>query len=90
MNYYEKQRNTIYFFSILPTQFFAWCIFHVHVSLLCKCGTALFYICLSQVCNPGVGDTIHNYCAKTINGTQYIPFSYFAGKHVLIVNVATF
>uniref|UniRef100_A0A8C2J5Y6 Glutathione peroxidase n=2 Tax=Cyprinus carpio TaxID=7962 RepID=A0A8C2J5Y6_CYPCA len=42
------------------------------------------------VCNPGVGDTIHNYCAKTINGTQYIPFSYFAGKHVLIVNVATF
>uniref|UniRef100_A0A671P1C1 Glutathione peroxidase n=1 Tax=Sinocyclocheilus anshuiensis TaxID=1608454 RepID=A0A671P1C1_9TELE len=61
-------------------------MFIFHASLLCNCGTALFYICLSQVCNPGVGDTIHNYCAKTINGTQYIPFSHFAGKHVLIVN----
>nr|QJF53919.1 glutathione peroxidase 3-like, transcript variant [Gobiocypris rarus] len=44
----------------------------------------------TQVCNPGVGDTIHNYGAKTINGTQYIPFSNYAGKHVLIVNVATY
>ncbi|CAM4616304.1 unnamed protein product [Leuciscus chuanchicus] len=45
----------------------------------------------TQVCNPGrVSDTIHNYGAKTINGTQYIPFSHYAGKHVLIVNVATY
>lgn len=44
----------------------------------------------TQVCNTGVGDTIHNYSAKTINGTQYIPFSHYAGKHVLIVNVATY
>jgi len=48
------------------------------------------YVCLCQVCNPGVGDSIHKYGAKTINGTQYIPFSHYAGKHVLIVNVATY
>ncbi|KAI7801684.1 glutathione peroxidase 3 precursor, partial [Triplophysa rosa] len=39
-----------------------------------------------NVCDPGVSDTIFNYGAKTVNGTQYIPLSQYAGKHVLIVN----
>uniref|UniRef100_A0A8C2E346 glutathione peroxidase n=1 Tax=Cyprinus carpio TaxID=7962 RepID=A0A8C2E346_CYPCA len=47
---------------------------------------SLFYICLSQVCNPAVSDTIHHYGVKTLNGTQYIPFSHYAGSYVLIVN----
>ncbi len=51
---------------------------------------AFFYVRLSQVCNPAVSDTIHNYGVKTLNGTQYIPFSHYAGRHVLIVNVATY
>lgn len=44
----------------------------------------------TQACNSAAGDSFHNYGAKTINGTQFIPFSHYAGKHVLVVNVATY
>uniref|UniRef100_A0A672SM33 Glutathione peroxidase n=1 Tax=Sinocyclocheilus grahami TaxID=75366 RepID=A0A672SM33_SINGR len=35
----------------------------------------------TQVCNTAVSDTIHNYGVKTLNGTQFMPFShYYVGK----------
>uniref|UniRef100_A0A673JZ36 Glutathione peroxidase n=1 Tax=Sinocyclocheilus rhinocerous TaxID=307959 RepID=A0A673JZ36_9TELE len=59
-------------------------MFIFHVSPLCNCGTepALFYVCLSQVCNPAISDTIHNYGVKTLNGTQFMPFSHYAGSFI--------
>uniref|UniRef100_A0A671S893 glutathione peroxidase n=1 Tax=Sinocyclocheilus anshuiensis TaxID=1608454 RepID=A0A671S893_9TELE len=48
-------------------------MFIFHVFPLCNCGT-----------EPA--DTIHNYGVKTLNGTQFMPFSHYAGRHVLIVN----
>ncbi len=78
-----------FFKYILPTQTFDW-YFFMFLDFVVVVQSAFCYVCLSQVCNPAGSDTIHNYCVKTLNGTQYIPFSRYAGRHVLIVNVATY
>lgn len=41
-------------------------------------------------CFPGVTGTIYDYGALTLNGEEYIPFKQYAGKYLLIVNVASY
>uniref|UniRef100_A0A3Q4HJ63 Glutathione peroxidase n=1 Tax=Neolamprologus brichardi TaxID=32507 RepID=A0A3Q4HJ63_NEOBR len=41
-------------------------------------------------CNSSVEGTIYKYRAKTLNGSQTVNFSDYAGKAVLFVNVATY
>uniref|UniRef100_A0AAF6ZLE3 Glutathione peroxidase n=1 Tax=Bos taurus TaxID=9913 RepID=A0AAF6ZLE3_BOVIN len=38
-------------------------------------------------CHAGVGGTIYEYGALTIDGEEYIPFKQYAGKYILFVNV---
>uniref|UniRef100_A0A452FPN7 glutathione peroxidase n=1 Tax=Capra hircus TaxID=9925 RepID=A0A452FPN7_CAPHI len=38
-------------------------------------------------CHAGVGGTIYEYGALTIDGEEYIPFKRYAGKYILFVNV---
>ncbi|MXQ86920.1 hypothetical protein E5288_WYG019292 [Bos mutus] len=37
-------------------------------------------------CHAGVGGTIYEYGALTIDGEEYIPFKQYAGKYILFVN----
>uniref|UniRef100_A0A3P9BRF7 Glutathione peroxidase n=1 Tax=Maylandia zebra TaxID=106582 RepID=A0A3P9BRF7_9CICH len=46
-------------------------------------------LCVLQ-CNSSVEGTIYKYRAKTLNGSQTVNFSNYAGKAVLFVNVATY
>ncbi|KAF7702457.1 hypothetical protein HF521_001740 [Silurus meridionalis] len=46
--------------------------------------------CNVQLCNPAADGSIYNYGAKTLTEGLHIPFSQYAGKYVLIVNVASF
>lgn len=46
--------------------------------------------CNTQICNTAVDDSLHEYGAKTLTEGLHIPFRQYAGKYVLIVNVATF
>uniref|UniRef100_A0A8C5P5S6 glutathione peroxidase n=1 Tax=Jaculus jaculus TaxID=51337 RepID=A0A8C5P5S6_JACJA len=39
-------------------------------------------------CHGGVGGTIYDYGALTIDGEEYIPFKQYSGKYILFVNVA--
>lgn len=41
-------------------------------------------------CHAGVGGTIYEYGALTIDGEEYIPFKRYAGKYILFVNVASY
>uniref|UniRef100_A0A8C6CVY7 Glutathione peroxidase n=1 Tax=Moschus moschiferus TaxID=68415 RepID=A0A8C6CVY7_MOSMO len=41
-------------------------------------------------CHAGVGGTIFEYGALTIDGDEYIPFKQYAGKYILFVNVASY
>lgn len=41
-------------------------------------------------CYSSVDGTVHNYGALTIDDSQFVPFRQYAGKFLLIVNVATF
>uniref|UniRef100_A0A4W2I9H0 Glutathione peroxidase n=1 Tax=Bos indicus x Bos taurus TaxID=30522 RepID=A0A4W2I9H0_BOBOX len=41
-------------------------------------------------CHAGVGGTIYEYGALTIDGEEYIPFKQYAGKYILFVNVASY
>lgn len=41
-------------------------------------------------CYDSVRGTVYNYGALTIDGDEYVPFQKYAGKLVLIVNVATY
>lgn len=48
------------------------------------------YVVGYQQCNSSVEGTIYKYRAKTLNGSQTVNFSDYAGKAVLFVNVATY
>uniref|UniRef100_A0A8B9WWJ2 Glutathione peroxidase n=1 Tax=Bos mutus grunniens TaxID=30521 RepID=A0A8B9WWJ2_BOSMU len=41
-------------------------------------------------CHAGVGGTIYEYGALTIDGEEYIPFKQYTGKYILFVNVASY
>uniref|UniRef100_A0A8C9C8T6 Glutathione peroxidase n=1 Tax=Phocoena sinus TaxID=42100 RepID=A0A8C9C8T6_PHOSS len=41
-------------------------------------------------CHAGVGSSIYEYGALTIDGEEYIPFKQYTGKYILFVNVASY
>lgn len=43
-----------------------------------------------QLCNQAVDGSMFEYGAKTLTEGLHIPFRQYAGKYVLLVNVATF
>lgn len=45
----------------------------------------------TQICDSAAADgSLHEYAAKTLNEGLKVSFSQYAGKYVLVVNVATF
>lgn len=57
--------------------------------LPCTAGSPVYVVGYQQ-CNSSVEGTIYKYRAKTLNGSQTVNFSDYAGKAVLFVNVATY
>ncbi|KAM3613170.1 uncharacterized protein V6R79_021799 [Siganus canaliculatus] len=45
---------------------------------------------LTQRCESSRDGTIYKYKARTLNGSRTVNFSDYAGKSVLVVNVATY
>uniref|UniRef100_A0A3Q0RUF4 Uncharacterized protein n=1 Tax=Amphilophus citrinellus TaxID=61819 RepID=A0A3Q0RUF4_AMPCI len=51
---------------------------------------SLTFCLFPKRCNSSTEGTIYKYRAKTLNGSQTVNFSDYAGKAVLVVNVATY
>uniref|UniRef100_A0A3B4U3V4 Glutathione peroxidase n=1 Tax=Seriola dumerili TaxID=41447 RepID=A0A3B4U3V4_SERDU len=69
-------------------QFLLSCIVDI---MLVKTNITCFDLCLyPQRCDSSTDGNIYKYQAKTLNGSRTVNFSEYAGKSVLIVNVATY